>query len=243
MIAVRQIVVLYEDSPLLRVRLEIDNGASDHRLRARFPVDAGHDALAGAAFGWERRGPVEPDTGKDLIERPVSTAPAHRYVAAGEGKRGLALFAPAFFEYEWTPDHELLFTLIRSTGELSRPGLAERPGHAGWPESIPGAQEHGLHRIDLAIAPITSEKERPEQLERSWEDAFLPLQARWYRDFAGEASWGGFTLEGEGLVMSAVKPGSDGTLRAALLERQGGRRGGPLDQRRADREGKAPARR
>lgn len=211
-IAVQQVVVMHDDSPLLRVRLEIDNRASDHRLRARFPVDAGHEALAGAAFGWERRGAVEPDTRPGLIERPVLTAPSHRYVAAGEGKRGLALFAPGFFEYEWTPDHELLFTLTRSIGELSRADLAERPGHAGWPEPIPEAQEPGVHRIELAIMPISGETERPEELEAIWEDAFLPLQARWYRDFTGEAPWAGFTLEGRGLVMSAVKPGPDDSI-------------------------------
>ena len=99
---------------------------------------------------------------------------------------------------------------MRSTGELSRADLDERPGHAGWPEAIPGAQEYGAHRIELAIAPINDESERPEELERIWEDAFLPLQARWYRDFTGEPSWAGFTLEGEGLVMSAVKPGTGG---------------------------------
>lgn len=209
-IACRQVLVMHEDSPLLRIRLDIDNRAGDHRLRARFPIDAGQEALAGAAFGWERRGSVEPDTRPGLIERPVLTAPAHRYVAAGEGKRGLALFAPAFFEYEWTADRELLLTLVRSTGELSRADLVERPGHAGWPESIPEAQERGVHRIELAVAPSGMETERPEALERMWEDAFLPVQARWYRDFTGESPWTGLTLEGEGLVMSAVKPGRDG---------------------------------
>jgi alpha-mannosidase len=207
------VVALHADSPLVRIRLEVENGANDHRLRARCPVDAGHEAVAGAAFGFERRGPVTPDRRPGLIERPVLTAPAHRYVAAAEGRRGLALFAPAFFEYQWTDDHELLLTLVRSVGELSRADLPERPGHAGWPEAVPLAQERGTHRIDLAIAPVgASSVDRPEELEQWWEDAFLPVQARHYRAFGGRGIAAGFTLEGDGLITSAIKPGADGMI-------------------------------
>jgi alpha-mannosidase len=169
--------------------------------------------VAGAAFGFERRGAARPDRRPGLIERPVLTAPAHRYVAAGEGDRGIALLAPAFLEYEWTDDHELLVTLVRSVGELSRADLAERPGHAGWPEAVPLAQEHGLHRIDLVITPVGGGSvDRPEELERLWEDAFLPVQSRHYRGFTGTDGAPGLTLEGEGLVASAVKPGPDGMI-------------------------------
>ncbi|HKP28746.1 MAG TPA: glycoside hydrolase family 38 C-terminal domain-containing protein [Gemmatimonadales bacterium] len=212
-IQLRQIVVLHRDSSRVRVRLEVDNGADDHRLRARFPVDAGHEAVAGAAFGYERRAPVTPDRRPGLIERPDLTAPAHRYVAAAEGRRGIAVMAPGFFEYQWTDDHELLVTLVRSVGELSRDSLPERPGHAGWPEATPLAQERGVHRIDLVVAPIGGGSvDRPELLERAWEEAFLPVQARHYRAFTGAGAAVGFTLEGDGLVASAVKPGPDGMI-------------------------------
>jgi len=176
-------------------------------------VDAGHDAVAGAALGFERRASVTPQIAPGLIERPVRTAPAHRYVAAAEGRRGLAILAPGFFEYEWTDDHDLLVTLVRSVGELSRDSLPERPGHAGWPEPVPLAQERGPHRIDLVIAPIGGDSiDRPDLLEKLWEQAFLPLQARHYRAFVGVESAEGFALEGEGLVTSAVKPGSEGMI-------------------------------
>ena len=212
-ILVRQVVVLHRDSSLVRVRLDLENEADDHRLRARFPVDAGHDAVAGAAFGFERRASVTPQIAPGLIERPVRTAPAHRYVAAAEGHRGLAILGPGFFEYEWTDDHDLLVTLVRSVGELSRDSLPERPGHAGWPESVPLAQERGPHRIDLVIAPIGGDSiDRPDLLEKLWEQAFLPLQARHYRAFVGVESAEGFALEGEGLVTSAVKPGPEGMI-------------------------------
>ena len=54
--------------------------------------------------------------------------------------------------------------------------------------------------------------DRPEELEQMWEDAFLPIQSRHYRSFTGTDSAAGFTLEGDGLVASAVKPGPDGLI-------------------------------
>ena len=47
------------DSPVLRVRLAIDNRAQDHRLRLRFPTGLkGGDCLAGAQFGAISRPPA-----------------------------------------------------------------------------------------------------------------------------------------------------------------------------------------
>lgn len=222
-IEVRQVVVLHADAALVRIRLEVTNAASDHRVRARFPVGAGHEAVAGAAFSTERRAAVWRDTPAGLIEHPVLTAPAQRYVAAADGTRGLAVFAPGFFEFEWTEDQDLLVTLVRSVGELSRADLSERPGHAGWPEPVPLAQEPGTHRIDLALAPITDDAvNRPQDLEHHWEDAFLPAQCRYYGKFAGAAGpRGGIALQGDGLVSSAIKPGADGGIVLRCWNAQG----------------------
>jgi hypothetical protein len=176
-IEVRQVVALYPDSPLVRLRLDIENAAPDHRLRARFPVGAGDAAIAGAALGVERRAPETAADPDPALERPARTAPAQRFVAAAAGAHGLALFAAGFFEYEWTPARELVVTLLRAVGELSRAGLPERPGHAAWPEPTPEAQELGAHTIELALLPVgESELARPGGLERLWEEAFLPVQ-------------------------------------------------------------------
>jgi mannosylglycerate hydrolase len=213
---VRQVAVLHADSRLLRLRLDVENGASDHRLRLQFPVQAGETARAGAAFRTEQR-PAGVEQPRRGIEIQTGTHPAHRFVAAASGSRGLAIFAPGFFEYQWTRDRRLMLTLLRSVGELSRGDLRERPGHAGWPQSTPLAQEPGSHTISLAIAPVTEDDlNHPDRLERLWEDAFLPLQSVFYRDYAGQqpptlAAEGGITLEGEGLVLSAVKPAESGS--------------------------------
>jgi alpha-mannosidase len=147
------------------------------------------------------------------MEAPVRTAPAHRFVAAADGSRGLVLLAPGFFEYEWTPAGDLLFTALRATGMLSRGDLPTRPGHAGWTMATPDAQCLGEHRFDLAFAPAGSAAlERPDEVMALWEDCFVPLRPLWLRmgslDAAPPAST--VELEGTGLVLSAVKPAEQG---------------------------------
>ena len=214
-IGIRLVTVLHADSPVVRLQMTIDNRATDHRLRMRFPVGAGSPCIAGAAFGVEQRAPVMPDRAPGRIEYPVLTAPAQRFAAAAKARRGLVVLSPVFFEYEWTADGALFVTLLRAVGELSRAELPERPGHAGWPEAVPLAQEAGAHSIDLALAAASAEDlAHPDRLERLWEDVCLPIQTPFIRNYSGgpEAFDEGFgiTLEGEGLVFSAAKPADSG---------------------------------
>jgi alpha-mannosidase len=210
----RLVVQLYADSPIVRAILEIDNRNVYHRLRARLPTGlAGVAAVAGAAFAAMERSAVSVDPAAYPRETPVRTAPAHCFVTAARGGRGLALLAPAFFEYEWTAKGDLLVTLLRSVGDLSRGDLPTRPGHAGWPTPIPGAQCLGKTRIDLGIAPVSAgEVERGDVLPQLWEDAFLPLHGLWLRDAASlTISPINISLEGAGLVFSSLKPAQIGS--------------------------------
>jgi alpha-mannosidase len=210
----RLVVQLYADSPIVRAVLEIDNRNTYHRLRARLATGlAGVPAIAGAAFSAVERPAVSSAAAGYPRETPVRTAPAQRFVAAARGGRGLALLAPAFFEYEWTGKGDLLVTLLRAIGELSRGDLPTRPGHAGWPTAIPGAQCIGKSRIDLAIAPVSAgDLERGDVVPQLWEDAFLPLHALWLRDVAELTSAPvNITLEGGGLVFASLKPAQIGS--------------------------------
>ena len=210
----RLVVMLYADSPIVRCILDVENRATWHRLRARVPLGlAGSVALAGTAFGSVARAPVAIPATAYPLETPVRTAPAHGFVAAASGARGLALLAPAFFEYEWTVRGDLLVTLLRAVGELSRGDLLTRPGHAGWPTPTPLAQCPGTHRVELAIVPVSqAELARGDAIPVLWEDAFLPLRGFWLRDAVGLAPAAvDIVLEGTGLVVSAVKPAQQGS--------------------------------
>ena len=210
----RMVVQLFADSPIVRVSLAIDNRNSHHRLRARLPTGLdGVTAIAGSAFGTVERNAVQVDAAAYPRETPVRTAPAQRFVAAARGGRGLAVLAPAFFEYEWTAKGDLLVTLLRAVGDLSLARLPTRPGHAGWPTAIPGAQCLGTTRIDLALVPVTaSDVERGDALPHLWEEAFLPLHGLWLRDASPLNPLPvDITLEGTGLVFSALKPAQIGS--------------------------------
>jgi alpha-mannosidase len=208
-------VELAGDSPALRIRLTVENQARDHRLRVRFPLGLPRvAALAGAQFGQVERGVIRP--GRPRGEWPVPTAPAHRWVAAARGQRGLAVFAPGFMEYEWTRAGDLLVTILRSVGELSREDLASRPGNAGWPVAVPLAQSLGEETVEFGVAPIgESDLAEAARLERIWEDLFVPPEVHYERDATRlpVAPVPSVELDGEGLVFSACQPGPEaGTL-------------------------------
>ena len=211
-VGVRLIVTLYAGCPTVRCTLEIDNRASNHRLRLRSRTSLpGGNAVAGAHFGNIERPVAAPGSGYPR-ETPVRTAPAHRYVVRAAGARGLAVFAPGFFEYELDRNGDLVVTVLRSIGELSRGDLPTRPGHAGWPVATPLAQCHGIERLQLGIAPITqTELEGGTAVPELWEDLFLPVRGVWLRQ-ASPLSPAAIDvrLEGYGLVFSGVKPAEEG---------------------------------
>jgi len=213
-VGIRLVAILYADSPIVRCILEVDNRAAWHRVRARLTTGlAGAAAVAGTAFGVVARPPVAVAAADYPLETPVRTAPAHGFVAAADGARGLAVFAPGFFEYEWTRRGDLLVTLLRAVGEMSRGDLPTRPGHAGWPVSTPLAQCPGRSRVELAVAPISqAELDRGDALPSLWEDAFLPLRGFWLRDAVEPVVTPvDIALEGSGLVFSAMKPAQQGS--------------------------------
>jgi alpha-mannosidase len=211
-IGVRVVISLHAGSSAVRCTLEMENRAPNHRVRLRMPtgLPAGA-AIAGGPFGGVSRGIVEPEAIRYRRESPVRTAPAHRFVAHARRGRGLALLAPGFFEYELTSEGDLLFTVLRAVGELSRDDLPTRPGHAAWPTSTPLAQCRGRERLQIAFATVTPDDvEAGTMLPELWEDLFLPLRPVWLRQASPlaprEISIG---LEGDGLVFSALKPAED----------------------------------
>ncbi|HWA16551.1 MAG TPA: glycosyl hydrolase-related protein, partial [Gemmatimonadales bacterium] len=200
------------DGPAVHCSLHLENQAENHRLRLRFPLGLTKPAsTAGAQFGQVTR-PITTAARKQRMEAPVRTAPAHRWVAAAREERGLAIFAPGFFEYELSAEGDLLVTLLRSIAELSRADLLTRWGHAGWPMNIPEAQCLGEETIPLGIALVTeSDLRAPERMEEIWEDLFLPPVVQWERDCTGDTATGpGIELTGAGLVYSACKAAEDG---------------------------------
>ena len=135
----------------LRASIEIVNEASDHRVRALFPLGTtATSSHADGAFYVNERG-LEGEG--DAHEVGLPTFPARRWVDASDGARGIALFHRGTPEYELAEGRLLAVTLLRSVGWLSRQGMRLRAGPAGPMLATPGAQLHGTHRFELAVYP------------------------------------------------------------------------------------------
>ncbi|HEV2686024.1 MAG TPA: glycoside hydrolase family 38 C-terminal domain-containing protein, partial [Actinomycetota bacterium] len=135
----------------LRASIELINNASDHRLRALFPLGFNADrSHADGAFYVNARG-LQAEG--DAHEVGLPTFPSRRWVDVSDGARGLALFHRGTPEYELVEGRALAITLLRSVAWLSRQGMRNRAGPAGPMIATPGAQLHGNHHFELAVYP------------------------------------------------------------------------------------------
>lgn len=209
---VRLRFVLDAGASFLRIGVLGDNDARDHRLRLLFHTDVGRGrTVADAAFGAVEREPVKVSARHARMEKPVPTAPLHRYVSRFNAKRGATLFSDGLTEYESLKDG-FAVTLLRSVGELSRSELRERPGHAGWPEPTPDAQCLGSFEAEFGLllhGPRTPET--IDEIERAADDVLFPLVGETLRSALGvHATVHGVALEGRGLAFSSAKESEDG---------------------------------
>lgn len=222
-----EIVRRYEAIDLLtrtRVTLEVgsahlalevtgENRRRDHRLRIRFPLGARPArVVADGHFGPVERavGPVAKAPGQ--LETPAPTAPMQRYVTLAAGERGMTVLADGLPEYEARGDGAVLVTLLRAFGELSRAGLPERPGHAGWPTPTPDAQCLGPFTACLGLCfHDEAALDRMDRIDRAAEEFHAPIAAWMMRSALRlPESVAGPELVGGGLVLSAMRPAEEG---------------------------------
>jgi alpha-mannosidase len=206
----------------LRMQIEGDNAAQDHRLRVRVRSDVREGiTIADAAFGPVEREALAVSEADARMERPIASAPLHRYVTRFDAQRGSTVFSDGLAEYEIVKDG-VAITLLRAVGELSRSNLPERPGHAGWPASTPEAQCPGAFAAELALmlhGPRTPTV--IDAIERAADDVLLPLVGETLRSaLRTPPAVQGASLDGVGLTLSCVKESEDGgwlVLRAVNL--------------------------
>jgi alpha-mannosidase len=206
-------LALTAESALLRVAVSGRNRLRNHRLRLGFRTTiANADVWADAAFGPVRRVPLRLPEEDMREEVPPPTAPLHRYVSLFDGGRGATIFSDGLAEYEATEQGDLLLTLVRAVGALSRSDLPERPGHAGWPAPTPKAQSIGPFAANFALllhGPRNAES--VDAVERAADDALLPLEGRTLRASRNESLESlGVELLGAGLAFSTLKESENG---------------------------------
>jgi alpha-mannosidase len=185
-------LTLRAGEPFLRASIEIVNEASDHRVRALFPLGTNvtHSHADGAFYVNERGLEGE----GDAHEVGLPTFPSRRWVDASDGARGLAVFHRGTPEYELVDGRALAVTLLRSVGWLSRQGMRYRAGPAGPMLATPGAQLQGTHRFELAVYPHDGDWSAGRVHETA--EAFTyPLRATVTRRHSGALAASGHALQ------------------------------------------------
>ncbi|HYC50668.1 MAG TPA: glycoside hydrolase family 38 C-terminal domain-containing protein [Gemmatimonadaceae bacterium] len=204
-------VVLDAGATFLRFGILGDSAARDHRLRLVINSDVPKPRVfADAAFSLVERKPVRVTRADRKMETPQGTDPLHRYVSLFGSRSGVSVYSDGLTEYEQR-DGQLLVTLLRAVGELSRNDLPERPGHAGWPSPAPEAQCIGPFEAEFGVllhgARSTSVL---DEIERTADDVLFPLTGMTLRSaLAHVASAPGVELVGEALAMAAIKQSED----------------------------------
>lgn len=150
-------IALSAGSARVDVELRVSNTAENHRLRVLFPTGAARvdSTRADTAFGVVTRAARREVPASFRIEAPVSAAPLHSFVDAGDDQGGVSVFTEGLMEYEVGEGREpkLAVTLLRAIGRLSGADLSTRHGHAGPGLATPGAQCLGEHLFRFAFAP------------------------------------------------------------------------------------------
>ena len=153
-------VTLYAGIPRVDVRVLVKNRAEDHRLRVIFPTGVHTEKHYAETHFYV----IERDnTPKEqYYRRPdgkliyVTTYPMRLWIDVSDGKRGLCIATKGLHEYEihkGKNGNEIVVTLMRCVGWLSRPDLLTRPGNAGPQIPTPEAQCKRLMEFEYSIIP------------------------------------------------------------------------------------------
>ncbi len=173
-VEVRTVLELRADEPVVRVTTSFVNPSRDHRLRVHLPLpEPARTSRAECSFTTVERG-LTAEGRTDEFGLP--TAPARRFVSAG----GLTVVHDGVCEYELIDigptSHgdaaaTIALTVLRSTGMLSRLGMAYRPFPAGPMTPVDGLQMTG-RRVELSYA-LALDVDDPYALA---DDVLLPLE-------------------------------------------------------------------
>ena len=152
--------ILYRGVPRVDLEVVVDNRAKDHRLRIVFPTGVRVSKHFAKTHYMVIERPNESPHYylREGSKAPVRTYPTRLWVDVSDGRKGLCVVAKGLHEYEVRDGEggtEIVFTLMRCVGWLSRADLLTRPGHAGPQVATPDAQCPGVRRFELSIIPHT----------------------------------------------------------------------------------------
>lgn len=165
-------VTLWAGLPRIDFRVTVNNTASDHRLRALFPLPfTVASAWTENQFHVAERSLVPPPWNGVSPELPPTTFPQKTFAAFESSGQGIAVFNRGLQEGEVVKDERgrqaYALTLLRCVGWLSRPDLVSRRGGAGPTIATEDSQMRGEHVFDYALTTYAG----------SWRDAGIQPMA------------------------------------------------------------------
>ncbi|GAA0951791.1 alpha-mannosidase [Nonomuraea longicatena] len=199
-------VELRVGEPFVRLRVEFDNQAADHRVRLHVPLpERATSSHAEGQFAVVER-PLTSEGGCGEI--PLPTFPASSWVAAG----GVAALLEHVTEYEvaegdteGATGQELALTLLRSVGYLSRNRNGMRPEPAGPQIPTPAAQSRGLRSVSLALMPYSGGWGPVQEAAELFRHDFLVRPGAGGESAVQPEPQAGLSVTGEGVVMTSLR--------------------------------------
>jgi mannosylglycerate hydrolase len=188
--------------PFIRVAIEFENRARQHRVRWHCPLPspAATSSAEGQFAVVERGLTMEGGHG----EEPLPTYPARGFVHAD----GVSILLDHLTEYELVDGgRELAITVLRSFGLISRNANPYREDPAGPEIPVPDAQRIGPWRFAFAVMPHTGDWSEAGVLEAAeqYQHPFLAVRGTARELASGQGAVSGLSLEGAGVVLSALR--------------------------------------
>lgn len=145
--------------PMINIKVELDNHAMDHRLRALIPTGiASKCSIADNQFGFIKRNVYDPAMDywqeENWDERPDSIYPMLSFVGLCNDEYGMSVLTNSTREYEIIGSHDdtIAITLFRSVGVLGKEEMLRRPGRpSGIKLPTPDSQMLGTLTMEFAI--------------------------------------------------------------------------------------------
>ena len=155
-------ITLTQQSPLLDIKVSLNNTLEDHRLQVEIPAGVMTNIhFADQPFGLIRRDnhPATMDVWQQekWNEAPTSLWPMQSLVMMHDGEVGMSVVTDGLREYEIPAESPstLAITLLRSVGWLGKAGMPWRPGRAsGMALPSPESQIPGEFTARLALIPL-----------------------------------------------------------------------------------------
>ena len=209
-------ISLYSKVPRIDIKVIVDNKAKDHRLRVKFPVDISVDNHYAETHFYVIERPNKPihfyrrHDGKKAY---ITTFPTRLWIDVSDGKKGLCIVTKGLPEYEVRKKEnnvELIITLMRCIGWLSRADLLTRQGHAGPMIATEDAQMLGTHTFEYSIIPH-NDTWKDAKVYKLARDFIVPLIAHEDLPHKGilKDTYSFMKIEPDEIVISAIKKAED----------------------------------